>query len=858
MLFASSILFAQPTPQQIEFFEQKIRPVLAEKCYGCHNAKLKTPMGGLRLDSRDALLKGGDSGPAIIAGDPAHSRLISALSYKEELKMPPTGKLSDEQRADFTTWVEMGAPDPRTSSTAIAAKKPYDFSAGRKFWAFQPLAHVAGNSIDGFILEKLASQGLHPAPRADRRVLLRRVTYDLTGLPPTPEEIAEFLNDTSPNAYAKVVDRLLASPHYGERWGRHWLDLVRYAETNGHEYDDDKLDAWRYRDYVIRAFNQDVPYDQLIREHIAGDLLPNKRLSADGSALESPLGTSFFWFGEVLNSATDSVKSRADEVDNQIDIVGKTFQGLTVACARCHDHKFDPIPTADYYALAGVMHSTEVQESVIDSPARAREIEALRRQIAPVPAAPVSPSQFADWRVSGAAFHSAPQQGVANSFESGSDRFVGTLTSQKFRMPKLWVHVRIGGTKSDVKLKENGPLRFTLVADGYKAMHLTSDGDDTPHWKSMRMTLAINRMCYFEIVDRSPEGHIIVDKIVFSDSKEPPADEASPLVLPPQVDSKIPPSAFATLASDWESHNVRIHIRGNHKNLGEEVPRRFLQIVAGENQKPIASGSGRMEVANAIANADNPLTARVMVNRIWQHHLGYGIVRSVDNFGKMGDRPTHPELLDFLAAEFIKSGWSIKAIHRMMLLSETYQMSSKTDPVAAKVDPENKLLHHMPVRRLEAEAVRDSILAISGRIDSTLYGPSIPPYISSYQDGRGKPVTGPLDGAGRRSIYIQVRRNFLTPMFLAFDYPLPISTIGVRGTSTVPSQALIMMNNEFVTAQAGKWAEQNGGLTRMYEQAFSRPPDAKEQAEITEFLKDHSWTDLAHVLLNSPEFLYLQ
>ena len=743
----------------------------------------------------------------------------------------------------------------------IAEKKPYDFSAGRKFWAFQPIARVAGKTIDAFILDKLAAQGFRPAPPADRRVLLRRVTCDLTGIPPTPEEIAEFLSDQSPNAYAKVVDRLLASPRYGERWGRHWLDLVRYAETNGHEFDDDKLDPWRYRDYIIRAFNQDVPYDQLIREHIAGDLLPTKRLNLDGSELESPLGTSFYWFGEVLNSATDSAKSRADEVDNQIDILGKTFQGLTIACARCHDHKFDPIPTADYYALAGVMHSTEIQESVIDSPARTQQIEALRRQIAPVPVAAVSPSQFADWRVSGAAFHNAPRQGVANSFESGSDRFVGTLTSQKFRMPKLWVHVRIGGTKSDAKLKENGPLRFTLVADGYKAMHLASDGDETPHWKSMRMTLAIGRMCYFEIVDRTPEGHIIVDKIVFSDSKEPPADEVPAVVLPQRsesLESTIPPSAFAMLASDWESHNVGIHIRGNHKNLGEEVPRRFLQIIAGENQQPINSGSGRMEVANAIANADNPLTARVMVNRIWQHHFGYGIVRSVDNFGKMGERPTHPELLDFLAAEFIGSGWSIKAMHRMMLLSETYQMSSKADPAAAKLDPENKFLQHMPVRRLEAEAVRDSILAISGRLDSTMYGPSVPPHISSYQDGRGKPVSGPLDGNGRRSIYIQVRRNFLTPMFLAFDYPLPISTIGVRGNSTVPSQALIMMNNEFVTGQAGKWAERNGGLTRMYEQAFSRPPDAKERAEIADFLKDHSWTDVAHVLLNSPEFLYLQ
>ena len=709
--------------------------------------------------------------------------------------MPPTGKLPNDQVADFSTWIQMGAPDPRTGPPVVVEKKAYSFAEGRKFWAFQPLTHPAppvatGYSIDAFIRAKLQAQGIKPAPPADRRALLRRVTYDLTGLPPTPEELASFLADKTPKAYEKVVDRLLASPHYGERWGRHWLDLVRYAETNGHEFDDDKLDPWRYRDYVIRAFNQDVPYDQFIREHIAGDLLPQKRQNADGSALESPVATAFYWFGEVLNSATDSEKSRADEVDNQIDVMGKAFQGLTVACARCHDHKFDPIPTADYYALAGVMHSTQIQEATIDSPARTQQIQELWKQVASVvpDTQPRStPSQFADWRVSGAAFSNAPERGVANSLGAGSEKFVGTLTSQKFRMPKLWVHVRIGGTKSDAKLKENGPLRFTMVADGYKAMHLASDGGDRPQWKSMRMTLAIGRMCYFEIVDRSREGHIIVDKIVFSDSKEPPSDEApeAPELARPagieNIEAKIPPSAFSMLASEWEPHNVRVHIRGNHKNPGDEMPRRYLQIVAGENQKPIVSGSGRMEMANWIASPENPLTARVMVNRIWQHHFGYGLVRTPDNFGKMGERPTHPELLDYLAGEFIRSGWSVKAMHRRMLLSETYQMSSKPDAAAAKLDPENKLLHHMPVRRLEAEAVRDTVLSISGRLDETMFGPSVHPHISSYQDGRGKPVSGPLDGNGRRSIYIQVRRNFLTPMFLAFDYPLPISTIGTRG-----------------------------------------------------------------------------
>jgi hypothetical protein len=1092
---------------ETEFFEKKIRPVLAEKCFLCHSSQAKSPLGGLRLDSLQNILKGGDSGPAIVPGNPEQSLLVKAILYTDlKLKMPPSGKLTDEEIADFVSWVKSWKnedhnpePTPQTQS----GKKGVDLGEGRRFWAFQrphepAVPRVSQTNwvispLDAFILSALEERGLKPAPPADRRTWLRRVTFDLIGLPPTSQEVESFLADRSPNAYEAVVERLLSSPHYGERWGRHWLDLVRFAETNGHEYDTDKLDCWRYRDYVIRAFNQDVSYSQFVKEHIAGDLLPKKRLSEDGTYWESPLATGFYWFGEVINSPTDSLKSRADQVDNQLDVLGKAFLGLTVACARCHDHKFDPIPTADYYSLAGIFHSTEISETVVDSPAtmqqitlarqkiweRSQQIKSLlepaRSQLAGqlkdylLAAAQLvsqakpdsisfldvlasqkglnrtllkawvatleqarhepdhlfypfvsladrrpstNPNSFEDavvslrteleewtakltatrpalkargdvtfedfeklhfdgWAVTGQAFGDGPQrelpshqkllayrgQGAANSMAGGSDTLVGSLTSGSFRMPKLYVHVRIAGSKGEGKPSENSQLRFTLVANGYKAEHIAPDGSGLFQWKTLRMTKELGRLCYFEIVDRSREGHIVISKIVFSDSAEPPSVTTAPspkvlaLLGQPQVTSleslaagyqklfnqrpqdqpssdpeqrsfrealnptgkledlatllprvqkdrvaqlqqeraamegSVPESVFAMSSRDDSPHNVRIHIRGNHQNLGNEVPRRFLQILAGDGQPPISFGSGRLQLAEWVASPDNSLTARVMVNRIWKMHFGAGLVRTPDNFGQTGERPTHPQLLDFLTKRFVESGWSIKAMHRLMILSNTYRQSNRADPLAAQVDPENKLLHHMPVRRLEAEAIRDSILATAGTLDPSLFGPSQKPHISPFQEGRGKPESGPLDGNRRRSIYIQVRRNFLTPMFLAYDYPLPISTMGSRSGSTVPSQALLMMNNDFVALEAGEWAQRVSAtekdplqcIRQMYLMAFGRPAESWEIEECLRFLRAQSaqyknpdqtiqgdfpeekaWADLGHVLFNSAEFIYIR
>ncbi|MBL8296385.1 MAG: DUF1549 domain-containing protein, partial [Bryobacterales bacterium] len=512
VLAAAPGIWAQ---QGDDFFEKRIRPVLATRCFTCHGERSNPPRGNLRLDTKAGLRS------VVTPNSAAHSRLYTAISYTHlDLRMPPTGKLSDSDIVAFRDWIDAGAHDPRSDQPepSRSANRLTDPALGRRFWAFQPLLSAAPPAvndnqwprtrIDHFLLARLEARNLKPASDTGRGTWLRRVTFDLTGLPPSPSELEEFVADKSPKAYERVVERLLASPHYGERWARHWLDLVRFAETNGHEFDNDKLDAWRYRDYVIRAFNEDVPFNQFAREHIAGDLLPHPRVSRDNTHLESPLGTSAFWFGEVLNSATDSVKSRADTVDNQIDVLGKAFLGLTIACARCHDHKFDPIPTRDYYALAGVLHSTNIREAVVDSPARAAAIQAAHERLpstaklGPAPELKLREGDVlfedfenhGEWYGTGEAFRKQWEAGFASSAGRGTARLVGSLTSRKFRMPKLWVHVRLAGTPDS---------RVTIVADDHKSAHLKPNGKPGFHWRSARMTKEIGRQCYFELVDRS-------------------------------------------------------------------------------------------------------------------------------------------------------------------------------------------------------------------------------------------------------------------------------------------------------------------------------------------------------------------
>ena len=716
------------------------------------------------------------------------------------------------------------------------------FDRAKRFWSFQPIKRpevpragdVSAGAVDRFLLAKLAENGLRFAFAADRATLLRRVTFDLTGLPPTADEVRSFLKDLRPNAYALVVERLLASPHYGERWARHWMDLVRYAETDGHEFDNDKPNAWRYRDYLIRAFNADVPYDQFAREHIAGDLLPVKRVSADGQFVESPLATAFYWLGENKNNPVDPQDNIVDRVDNQIDVFSKTFLGLTVACARCHDHKFDPVPTADYYALAGFFHSMRRGEMAVET-RTPRNVSAVR-------------AAELDWNLAGPAFE--VREGMLTSGAVSNYR-QGVATSGIFKIAHRYLHVRVAGK-----------ARLSLRADEYPLEKPFSPDCDCFKWKTYDLQMWEGHPAYLSLIDTSREAHITLSEVVQSDSKLPPTPRDERADVMASAAAEQCPDTLVTLAPfDDKPVNTRVHLRGSHKTLGEEVPRRFLTVLAGEAQEAIPAGiGGRLQLADRVVSDGNPLFARVMVNRLWQHHFGRGIVATPDNFGLTGEPPTHRELLDWLASEFKASGYSVKHMQRLMVLSRAYQMSSVTSAEASEKDPANRFLSHMPVRRLEAEEVRDALLAAAGTLDLNMYGPSVAVYLSPFMDGdrRSRPEQGPLDGAGRRSVYINIRRNFLPDSLTVWDYPAPISTFGRRNSSLVPAQALFLMNSELVRLEAKRWAERKPKVEEMYLSAFGRAPTSEESGVAEGFLRTHTLEDYAHALLNTTEFLFIR
>jgi cytochrome c553 len=754
---------AAPVPGT-EQFEKKVRPLLAARCWQCHGPE--KARGGLRLDSAAGLAKGGDSGPVVVAGKPGASRLIQAVRHTGDLKMPPKERLSEQEIADLVAWVAAGAVWPGDSHSLPAAA---GFTPEQKaFWAFRPVkvvppppVRMAGwptSPVDRFILARLEEKGLTPAPPADKRTLLRRVTFDLTGLPPTPAEVDAFVQDEAPDAFARVVDRLLASPHYGERWGRHWLDVVRYADSTANDANAVMRFAFRYRDYVIGAFNQDKPYDRFVVEQLAGDLLgpltPQPPLPPRGEGKQDKslpplpsvgeggrggegdriIATGFLMVGPKALAETDKEQSRLDIVDDQIDVTGRAFLGLTLACARCHDHKFDPIPTRDYYALAGIFRSTEV---------------------------------FQD----------------------------------ENRNATMW-------------------QEWPLFAQ--------------------------------------PDGKPF-------------------LVMAPK---------------EGKAADLRVHIRGSRFNLGSVAPRHFPQILAGaEQQPPLPAGqSGRLQLARWIASPSNPLTARVMVNRIWQGHFGTGLVATGDNFGMRGEKPSHPELLDWLADRFVAGGWSVKALHRLLLLSSTYQMASIPNARALQADPSDRLLWRMPRRRLEAEEVRDALLAASGRLEREVGGGELMAIVVKTAEAidakRGFYVPRVKSDhecyhSDRRSVYLPVIRNALPEVLALFDAADPNGVTARRNDTTVPSQALYLLNNPFVREQAlhlAKAVQAGAGdedrLRCVYGRILGRPPTAEEVTEGLEFLRAYgekaraagrsgadsrltAWRSYCQMLFCTNEFLYV-
>ncbi|MBM3876553.1 MAG: DUF1553 domain-containing protein [Verrucomicrobia bacterium] len=799
-LLASALLAASPAAaQDYEFFEKRIRPILVEHCYDCHSEASKKAKGGLRLDTREALLKGGDSGPALVPGEPDKSKLVLGVRYADsEFQMPPKSKLSDALIKDLEAWVRMGAPDPRTAAASATAPRPIDIAAGRKFWAFQPPkdppvprvrnSSWAKSSLDKFILAKLEEHGAKPSLPADRRVLLRRATFDLTGLPPTPQEMDDFLADKSADAFSKVVERLLESPHYGERWGRHWLDVARYADSNGLDENVAHGNAWRYRDYVVNAFNRDKPYDQFLVEQIAGDLLPPTASTTIRHERLTALG--FLAMGPKLLAEPDKVKLEMDLIDEQIDTLGRAVTAMTLGCARCHDHKFDPLPTDDYYALTAIFKSTRTMD----------DLKTIAKWHEPLVALP------ADFAAKEAheKLIAAQKLAVTNAVAEANKALLASLNTNA--LPP----------QPESRYPTNTTAALTKLRD--ELARLEKSAPELP--STMGVTEATNILKAFPVF-----------------------------------------------------------IRGNPLTPGREVPRRFPQVMSAREEKLGDQQSGRLELARWLASAEHPLTARVMVNRIWRWHFGTGIVASTDNFGQLGERPVNQPLLDWLAHRFIESGWSVKQLHRLILLSATYQQSSGG---ATSAHADGRLLSLFPPRRLEAEEIRDALLAVSGLLDRTMGGKTIPQKNREFVfNHTSKDETGYQ--SLRRSLYLPVIRNNVYPVFDLFDFPDPAQQTGNRATTTVPSQALFFMNSDLMQQASAKLAsglladgsfDDARRVARLYSLAYGRAPSGLELGKSLVFLDRaaslvedrqpdaaqrhaQAWTALCQAVLSANEFVYL-
>ena len=898
-------LSAGAPPEDAAFFENKVRPVLVEKCVSCHGPQKQK--GGLRLDTKAAFVAGGDGGPVAVAGRPADSPLVKAIHYAGEVKMPPAGKLPAAEIEAIEKWVSLGMPWPEDKPAAGGAKA----GPAKELWSLKPVTnppipqvpgaqHAVRNDIDRFILAKLLDKKLTPAPPADRRTLIRRVTFDLTGLPPTPAEVEAFVADPSPDAYPKLVDRLLASPAYGERWGRHWLDLARYCDSFDARItgtsDMDCLDAWRYRDWVVRAFNADLPYDRFVRMQVAGDVLP----LAPKDRPDGIIATGFLALGNWGGGDADKEKLLTDIADDQVDVVGRSILGLTLACARCHDHKFDPVSTKDYYALAGVFFSTHILPNVgpkTNGPPMLR-----------IPLGPPPPPTTTAVVLANRSADAAGRPGLL-TWRGGPDcpNCVANTTPAEaaflsIRMPPRTVAVH-PGPGSDVAAvwtaPAAGPVRLSGTLTDYdgtggdgvawELRHVPARGEakslgsgtiaDGKAGSFADLTAAATAGDRLELVVKRNAGYECdTTGVVFRVAGAERAWEfaADWLAAPPAGAAKAGPwsveeyartAGTAPTANGAQeggvpgsphagTHDVKVHVRGRYDRLGELVPRGFPAAVKVANPPAVATGSGRKELADWLTRPDHPLTARVIVNRVWQFHFGEGLVRTPSNFGVLGEPPTHPELLDHLAAKFVRDGWSVKALHRYIMTSATYRQSAFNPQSAIRdphsQDPDNRLWGRFPRRRLEAEAIRDSLLGVSGELDPTAGGPAVRDF-----------------NAPRRTVYLMTIRSDRTGFGPLFDAADPTAPVDKRTVSTVASQALFLMNHPFVLARAKAFAARvlaydgtpADRLEYAHRLALGRPPTAAERELGRGVVKDgtpEAWAEWCHLLFQANEFITVE
>jgi hypothetical protein len=812
-LVVSGQTAARDEAARVEFFEKKVRPVLVNNCYNCHSANTNAK-GGLRVDDRNGLIHGGTRGPAVVPGHPEKSLLIQAIRHTHKtVKMPPNKELAADEIANLTQWIKDGAAWPKVEVAFDLTKNKAKYDKLRKqHWAWQPLlaakppevedaAWVRGD-IDRFILAKLHQKGLQPVADADKLTLLRRVTFDLTGLPPTPAQIDAFVKDDSPAALAKVVDRLLASPAFGERWGRHWLDVARYGESTGSARNLPYPHAWRYRDYVIDAFNLDKPYDQFIREQIAGDLLPAK---SPAQRQEQLIATGFLALGVRDVNQRFKVRFVMDNVDEQIDTVSRSVLALTVSCARCHDHKFDPIPTTDYYALAGIFNSTDL-------------CAGLRNKMG---------------------------GGGLDYYDTAMLLPLGSVTIED---PKL-------AEKID-KAKKN----FEQARADFQAIFGTPEGKALASDGRPKQAIAREKMTLLQKELVALTDPAVIGKVALGVRE-------------------------AKIVGDTE-----IRIRGEAEKLGPVIPRGFLSLLAVPDAPPInPKQSGRLELAQWLTSAKNPLTPRVMANRVWHHLFGQGLVSSVDNFGTTGDVPSHPELLDYLAAQFVKDGWSVKKLVRLVVLSRAYQLGSAAPAANLAADPANRLVWRHSPRRLDAEEIRDAMLAASGKLNLNRPEASPAKDLKVIELTNISPLAKGLiahaNKSTHRSVYLPLVRG-LTPTALeVFDFAEQGMVTGSRDTTTVAPQALYLLNDPFVHKQSLALAEvllaradldDGGRLHLAYLLTLSRGATAKEIERATSYLAAYeavarktspdaqaaelrtaAWTSFCQAIMASAEFRYI-